>query len=263
MKSLSKFTVSISGADSNVKPGDLIELAKRFPFVRWGILWSRKKAGSQRYPTTQWMQALLEAGQEVGLQADIHVCDKAFFDSLVANSFELTRADPQIMEIFGDRTLQLNINARSMDYSDHEVLSIYRSLGSRYKLILQQHEGTKEAIDQLLQDPQIELENISVLQDASRGKGIAAQMWERPLQVGNQALATGFAGGVSPENIDEMLDRLQSALMGSGCADAWIDMESGVRTENEFDLEKVEHILQTVSLRLPDLLKVTQRKSAP
>jgi hypothetical protein len=43
--------VTITGADNNNTHEELLELQKKYPFVEWGILYSQKKAGENRYPT--------------------------------------------------------------------------------------------------------------------------------------------------------------------------------------------------------------------
>ena len=50
--------VTITGADDDVDPEALLALSREFPFVEWGILYSAKRVGTPRYPTTEWMARL-------------------------------------------------------------------------------------------------------------------------------------------------------------------------------------------------------------
>lgn len=188
--------------------------------------------------------------------ADIHLCDKGFYDRLLASSIETQPSYPTLKRLIQGRSLQVNINARSIEYIDEEVVRVYRELVRTNPVILQQHKGTQRAIDmflQELQDLNADLSGISILQDASRGKGVVTDSWRAPMKVGGYTLSTGFAGGVGPENIDEMLDRLLRVTEGSEMEHGWIDMESGVRTSNVFDLRRVTQVLERVATRANEL----------
>lgn len=52
----------------------------------------------------------------------------------------------------------------------------------------------------------------------------------------------GFAGGLNPENILERKEEIDILWE----KDYWLDMESGVRTDDWFDLDKVEDICKKV-----------------
>ena len=46
--------VTITGADDAVDPGALVALSAEFPFVEWGILFSKSREGEARYPSAEW-----------------------------------------------------------------------------------------------------------------------------------------------------------------------------------------------------------------
>jgi phosphoribosylanthranilate isomerase len=77
-----------------------------------------------------------------------------------------------------------------------------------------------------------------VLLDASGGQGI-----DTPVEVAPafSALKVGYAGGINPDNVAEKLTYL---LEHVETGDFWIDMESGVRTNDWFDLDKVYTVLE-------------------
>lgn len=66
--------------------------------------------------------------------------------------------------------------------------------------------------------------NMSVLFDASCGKGVLATSFRPPLT--NPDVLCGYAGGLAPENIGDSLDRLMGATAGKP---VWVDMESSLR----------------------------------
>ncbi|MBC8135334.1 MAG: hypothetical protein H8F28_05525 [Fibrella sp.] len=76
------------------------------------------------------------------------------------------------------------------------------------------------------------------MHDASGGRGIAGS-FQKPVN----SDFVGFAGGIRPENIREKLEQIEDLGFDNPF---WIDLESGIRTENVFDLEKVERLLRTV-----------------
>lgn len=73
----------------------------------------------------------------------------------------------------------------------------------------------------------------SVLWDPSGGTGVRGRL---------DVVADGYAGGISPDNVGEVLEELAAA--GRRC---WIDMESGVRTGDAFDLRKVRAVLEAAA----------------
>ena len=58
----------------------------------------------------------------------------------------------------------------------------------------------------------------------------------------------GYAGGINANNVAEKLTFL---MENDQVGDFWIDMESGVRTDDWFDIDKVVKVLEICS----DILK--------
>ena len=77
---------------------------------------------------------------------------------------------------------------------------------------------------------------MSVLLDASGGRGIDTTI--KPLF--RHGLKVGYAGGINPDNVGDKLYQ----LLRDTKEDFWIDMESGVRTNDKFDLNKVYKVLK-------------------
>ena len=68
-------------------------------------------------------------------------------------------------------------------------------------------------------------------------RGIAPDHWPPPLA----GHFCGYAGGLNPDNIDRHLDLMRDA---AGDELVWIDMESGIRTNDNFDLSKCRRVLE-------------------
>lgn len=79
-------------------------------------------------------------------------------------------------------------------------------------------------------------ERITALMDASGGEGI-----NTPLEPLNLPHKIGYAGGF---NADNVADKLTFLLTSEQVGDFWIDIESGVRTDDWFDLDKVVKVLE-------------------
>ena len=81
---------------------------------------------------------------------------------------------------------------------------------------------------------------ISILLDESGGKGIEAP-FRMPSYLHN--VHVGFAGGINPDNVVAKVQEITSLPHVNRF---WIDMESGVRTNDRFDLDKVEQVCELV-----------------
>jgi phosphoribosylanthranilate isomerase len=78
-------------------------------------------------------------------------------------------------------------------------------------------------------------DSIDYLFDTSGGRG------EIPLAVPghNKARLVGFAGGITPENVLRWIGSVNAQ-------NYWIDMESGVRTDDWLDLDKCEAVCRAI-----------------
>lgn len=141
--------------------------------------------------------------------------------------------------------LQLNINARRIDLSLAEVLDIYnRALDLGPELILQHHAGTLTAIDLFLQGlSSAERRRVHVLLDESRGTGLSPAAWAVPGHLAG--VYVGHAGGIGPSNVDAVIRAVTT--LGRPF---WVDMESDVRTDNEFDVDKARQVLEAAALHI-------------
>ena len=111
------------------------------------------------------------------------------------------------------------------------------------EVIIQMH--TPELCKQFLagQHPRF----TSYLLDASCGAGI-----DTPIEiVTSPGIHIGYAGGIGPDNVE---GKLRTLLEHPTEDKFWIDMETRVRTDEWFDLDKVEQVLNICD----HILKVNQ-----
>lgn len=224
--------VSITGADDGVAPDALRELGNRYPFVEWALLYV-PNPGGPRNPSQRWREEFFAAPQALGVTSAVHLCFR--------ESFEQLRDGRLSPEIFRTDRIQLNINARRVEFSNDEVLDVYRrSLALGPDIILQHQELTAPVIERFLRElGPLDTARVHVLLDESRGKGVAPDSWSIPAQYGELSVYVGFAGGIGPDNTQSVLTQVRPLMRPY-----WIDMETGVRTDNVFDLAKVEAVLR-------------------
>jgi len=76
--------------------------------------------------------------------------------------------------------------------------------------------------------------------DASGGRGIQRGGWPSPIE----NTVCGYAGGIGPENVEKILQRLSNVVEDS---EIWICMESGIRSnedQSKFDPYKCTKVLE-------------------
>jgi hypothetical protein len=241
--------VSFAGVDDKVSLCDLKWISSRYPTnsIEWSLLYVPGKEGQPRNPTPAYRQAFLEA--DFGQRDSVHFCGKEAFDQILENQV------PADITSYASRW-QLNANARGPDFTEDQLIGIYhRALDQAPEIIVQCHGQTLgpilKFINRLTSEDRA---RVIVLLDESRGKGVepSREGWKAMKDVvWNQFLnmrLVGYAGGINPVNVETTLESLLTFDM-----DIYIDMESGVRTDNQFDLFKVIQVMKIASLYFRDV----------
>jgi phosphoribosylanthranilate isomerase len=245
--------VTITGADDRVDPSALADLSAEFPFVEWGILASKSRAGTPRYPTRGWMQRLDEAAVRFATRSDVvfarrinlslHLCGEYAREALSGSGMFVPPTE--------FRRVQLN------GWNPGANTAALGRLASTFNLqfILQVRDVVSIAagIEEARAIRAAARDRIggsaSLLFDPSGGRGITSVVHPK----GNPYVSVGFAGGISAENVLEVL-----SAIGSRDDEHWIDMESSVRTDDEFSLRKVRAVLERVAFMFPPGVKATE-----
>ena len=224
---------TITGADDSIKPTELIELSKKYPFVEWGILVSKNHFGSSRFPSMLWLKELYNIKQEnPNIKLSCHLCGEYVKELSKGNDIAIQELS-ELWDIF--ERIQINFHAIP-------------------------HKQTQELIDILLKYPEKEFifqyddvnndivkschkagVNCSALFDTSGGAGILPLSWPEPLD----GIPCGYAGGLSPDNISEQILLIEDKTKD---IKTWIDIETHVRSWDDilFELDKVETCLKIV-----------------
>lgn len=220
---------SITGADDAVNITDLLDIAAQYPFVEWAILLLPAKAGTPRFPTRGWIDRFAKAAAEKNLNTAMHLCDEALLGFVAGDADTLAA-------IQGFKRIQLNLKFGDVEgkYSETDLVARVQSMPEKQFII--QYGKDKQSLLPLLKDTP----NHAVLFDESAGRGINPDTWDAPLA----GHFCGYAGGLNPDNLTRNLETIAKVADGHT---TWIDMETGVRTNDVFDLEKVKSVLATTA----------------
>jgi len=213
--------ITFSGIDRWTKPEEVMALHKAYPFVEFAYLYSESVNAGNRYPRPVVMKQY--AGMDIPMA--VHLCGKV--------SHELIRTGEwrSVYDIFGKtmdmfERIQLNIPktrhfSRSIEFPDDK------------QIIIQLHEGT-EALFECYRDRP----NVQGFQDASGGRGVDCSEWMYP-----ETEFFGYAGGIGPHNVVEVVQAIEQVCP----ADYWIDMETHIRTNDRFDIEKCREVCRRIT----------------
>lgn len=246
--------VTVTGVDDRINPGWLEDYSEEFPFVEWGVLASPKN-GRPRYPSPATIRDLLRRKNRVNMRLSLHICG-LWMRTLLLGQIDL----PADLTDGFDR-LQLNTGGASVAL--HEVsgprfadaLRVLCRDDRPVILPVTEEDGSVYAQKIYDDDPQDGAGcHIFGLTDASGGRGVLPQQWPGPFWMDDDAnyRYCGYAGGLTVENLAEQLPLIEAASKG---ARYWIDVESGVRSNDGdfFDILRVHAFLKIAS---PHVAKV-------
>lgn len=205
--------ITFTGVDARTNVENMRWISDRYP-VEWGILFSRSRQGVEnRYPALDTAMRVMESG----LRIASHICGE-----MAREIMGYAAGDPCRFPMHRARRVQIN--------HPHPSVPAAQRFG--------QMEG-KRCILQCRGAVFPPEHDVDWLYDVSGGNGLRPGVW--PAHPGR---LVGYAGGI---NADNVLDTIKSinGLMGR-CGPYWIDMESGVRTDDWFDLVKVREVCALV-----------------
>ncbi len=205
--------ITFTGADNWTDVDGMRALSKRYP-IEWGILFSPKRQGNDpRYPDGQAMSRLIWSD----LRLSAHLCG-AYSESVMAGE--------SIIDIPVDLGYFQRIQVNHAAPVPARIIQ-FRNGWGRMRCIAQSRTDafpTDTSVDWLF--------------DRSAGSGIVPTAW--PPHPGGRRLL-GYAGGIGPDTIASVMSALKQMT-----GPYWIDMESGVRTDDRFDLDKCRQVCVAV-----------------
>ncbi len=209
--------LTFTGADGATNLDDLASIASRHKrFVEWGIL--LPPGGKSRFPNLAWVQEIVGMARWEGIALSGHLCPPWTGRFLSGSA--------TIADLVGDCFQRIQVNTHGEPYYPHPGIKGAMEGDSEREYILQ--------IDNA--NPWQRLgPNIKGLYDLSHGGGVVPDSWPKPSHSW-----VGYAGGLGPHNLAREIPKILEAARG---ADIWIDLETHVRTNGEFDLDKVRRCI--------------------
>lgn len=231
--------VTITGASDDTSFADMVEIQKEYPFVEWGILLSRSQKGKQnRFPRQDWLNrlSLFQKENNDFLNLSGHLCG-IYVNLFLEEQIKHTLDDQRINELDGllicqlFKRIQINTHGEKHDVN---LKNLFLNVtNNRDVEFIAQIDDVNDYIYELRD---LKAQNISGLYDLSHGAGVLPENWKKPLE----GIKTGYAGGLSTDNLKEQLDRLENVVSEP----TWIDVETWVRTNDLLDLNKVKQFLE-------------------
>ena len=243
--------VTITGADDHVDRNVLYELSDKYPFVEWGILYHSDKEGTPRYPSDEWVEKFDKWAPSF-VNSGVHLCGSDAAD-FCDGDLSIVRYSAYGSPSYN--SIQVNVPGEySISSKADEIADLFIRSSKCISTVIQMNDYTRPIVESLQKKEDGNFVNI--LFDQSRGKGIYQPIkWNTEMHKLLGRSRCGFAGGISPDNCEMVSKKImhlsnlhynvESEILGYlSPPSTWIDMESGVRTDNEFDLEKVEIVLK-------------------
>jgi len=213
--------VTFTGIDIRTKAAELIALHREFPFVEFGFLISDALTGKNKNPRFP-APVILKSLKKAHIPMALHLCGKFAMNAVKEDDWQ------GVYKVMGEYMTMFDRIQINSAIARHIRSCVHFPEGKQ--IILQLHDGNDVMWDQYGSMP-----NVVGFQDNSGGKGIFEGTWREPL-----GEFFGYGGGLSPENVVEAVRGIQEVCP----TDFWIDMESGVRTNDWFDVKKCREVCE-------------------
>jgi hypothetical protein len=209
-----------------------------------GVIFFPEKQGMARNPG--YLRRLEIRNQ---FYSTVHLCGRDIFCSILHRDSLVSGKHMEELKQYP--CIQVNINARGKVFDTSNVHEVYSSLLKECpesNLVLQFHPASEYDIISYLdkieeQCDEKTIGRIQILLDESLGRGKTRNSWGVPNRLKNYNIR--IAGGINAGNIDDIYKQYTDANKKSPYV---IDMESGIRTNDQFDIEKVMRVINTKSL---------------
>ena len=167
---------------------------------------------------------MLKGYKKLGLPMAVHLCGKIAYEAVKGNDWTaVTDMLGSSFDLF-DR-IQLNIPKTS-----HFCRELAFPQGKQ--IIIQLHEGTEDFFAHYKHLPFVQ-----GFQDGSCGRGVVCSEWREP-----ETEFFGNAGGLGHDNVVSAVRAISEVCP----TDFWIDMESSIRTNDKFDVDKCRRVCEAL-----------------
>ena len=209
--------VGFCGADDSCEPELLAAVSAQYDWVEWGVLFRHDKEGEPRYASSAWLKRLAAVNSKRTMHLAGHLCSQRV-DELLRGDATFVR---HLHKEIGFNRVQINATAAnncdiaafgSSAGADKCVAALRDAFAAvpDVEFILQRNRETKALWERLVAEPP---PNMSLLFDDSMGLGVSTSSWPEPPSL--HSLKFGYAGGLSPDNIVEKLETMDTAAVRS------------------------------------------------
>lgn len=229
--------ITFSGVDDNVNVADLELFSKRFSTIEWGVLYCPEKEGTARHPSAVWRTSFIDHGFA---SSCLHLCGEQVF----RNVLDSRRRESVLRHAKRYRRVQADINFKRRAFTDDQVLGVYLLLLENDTTLVVRYDAESHNVIVRLFDRigRLHSDKVHVLFDMPPSHGRKPLPWPSPLIYDT---LYGYAGNIGPGSVAQQLERIHEAF-GEDFSNYWLDVESGVRTGNQFDHYKVTAVMNAV-----------------
>lgn len=241
--------ISFVGIDTKTDLKSIEEINSHdFNFeLEFGVLHSEKQI-SNRYPGYDFCNKFLTQCKEYN--TSLHLCGQEAIEKYLSKDHDMMKLCSNAGRI------QLNMNIRKVDnYEGLSTKLIDMMNNENHSIILQVNESKKVFTEVMLEKMPSHLNNkLSLLYDASGGFGKALSVIE-PVFENN---FTGYAGGINPDNVKDIVELIDN----NSNKKYYIDMESGIRDDDWFSIEKCKRIIMKLDTQIAKIMKAQMEKES-
>ena len=218
--------ITFTGIDARTDLQELQNIQQQYPIAEFGVLTSYHwHENGNRYLNPQFLCNL--RGRNLNLA--LHVCGSMAIHAAEGCWEAINKHTGGCLGLGLFQRVQLNV-ANRQDIPP----TLCCTPNSKMEVIIQQKPDHDRFYKNSMHARSVR-KLISMLIDGSGGQGIDA-----PISIYPSAYKIGYAGGINPGNA---ADKLTYLFENVHTGEFWIDMESGVRTDDWFDLDKVRQVL--------------------
>ena len=205
--------LTFTGVDDRTDLARVIRIGRLHPHVEFAVLVGSRTGdpGATRYPHLRVVRDFRRIANDAGVRCAVHLCG-SYSRAVMKQQWE-----GPIRVGFGFDRVQVNASRYNMG----SVKAFADLVGSK---VIVQWRGCESPV----------YPAIAFLHDESGGRGVNG-ITDWPM-VGRWS---GFAGGLNVENIAEAVGFVRATAP----AGSWLDMETGVRTDDWLDLDKVDAVI--------------------
>jgi len=214
--------ITLTGIDERTDLSKVWMLSKMHPLVEWGVLYDQEAGRGGQYATRPFILDLLEFAGRSGVNLSLHICGRTVH--------KLLDGDATLMEMsYQFPRIQLNIRHKQDPINR---INLLRFIEDRKKPVITQHNDNNVEVT-----PHLASVYHEVLFDSSEGTGKEIDQFSYMAY----KRRCGWAGGLNIENLPRLLPKMYLAAQDRAW---WFDLESGLRTDGCFDINKAEQVLK-------------------